>query len=85
MLVLGIIGESFLYSSRPCLFGCGFFGTVEYILVSVLVEFSHYVCYSFAMCLDEFNDMDSDHGDVCLYISFIAVFALLWTVSPIIL
>ena len=27
-----------------------FFGTVEYILVSVLVEFGPYVCCSFAMC-----------------------------------
>jgi len=45
-----------------------FFGTVEYIHVSLLVESSPYVCCRFAMCLDECDDMDS--GDVCLYFCF---------------
>jgi len=64
---------------------CFFFGTVEYIHVSVLVGFSPYICCSFTMCLDEFNDMDSDLGDVCLYFFFIAVFAVLCTVSSFVL
>lgn len=65
-------------------FSLCFFGTVEYIHVSLLVESSLYVCCSFAMCLDEFNDLDSDHGDVCLYFPFIAVFAVLCTVFSIV-
>ena len=62
-----------------------FLGAVEYIHVSLLVKFSIYVCRSFAMCPDELNDMDSDRGHVGLYFSFIALFAVRFSVSSIVL